>query len=193
MRGDHHHLLRTTTARWRGGYSQSGPRWEQRPPALLLLPSLPQRRCRSPLPPPFIHRPTDRRPAGTPRQLLLEKRCGAGAASGSTPPLLRVNMLRVGFAWRRRRRRWASSRFWVWGGNRQTVKELELPNSLAMHRRAESGGKPRRERAKQSGRCDAMPLPLPRWRAGRWAPPVCRFAVIFLSVFNLFIYLLLLY
>jgi hypothetical protein len=79
--GDH---LQRTTAR-RGGYSLSGPRWEQMPPALLLL-SLPQRRCPPPRPP-FIHdRPPDRPSARgqTPRRLLLDKRCGG--ASGSTPP-----------------------------------------------------------------------------------------------------------
>ena len=57
--GDHHHMRRTTAARWR--------------------------RCRSPLPPLFIHLPTD--PRRTPCELLLEKQCKG--ASGSTPPLLR--------------------------------------------------------------------------------------------------------
>lgn len=130
--GDH---LQRTTAR-RGGYSLSGPRWEQRPPALLLLLSLPRRRSRSPRQP-FIHRPVRGR---TPSRLLLENRC---RASGFTLPPFRLLRQYACLALLAR-----SGGGPLAFGDRRGRKW----NSLALHR----GGKRREESNEQSKAADAM-------------------------------------
>lgn len=130
--GDH---LRRMTAR-RGGYSLSGPRWEQRPPALLLLLSLPRRRSRSPRQP-FIHRPVRGR---TPSRLLLENSC---RASGFTLPPFRLL------------RQYACLALLARSGGGPPAfgdRRGRKWNSLALHR----GGKRREESSKQSKAADAM-------------------------------------
>jgi hypothetical protein len=133
--GDH---LRRTAPR-PGGCSPSGPRWEQRAPALPHLP-LPRRRCRSPRPP-FIDGPpppTDRRTEVPSREpLLLLLRAARSTRSAGEYAWLVLGSL-PGFR----------AAGWM---------ELELAGRAPRRKAAEG-----EERAKQSGRCDACTCLLPR-------------------------------